>query len=340
MRIMIVTDAWRPQVNGVVRTLERLCVELARGGHEMRLVTPAEFFTVPMPTYREIRLSFATARMLRRRIAEFAPEHIHIATEGPLGVAANSACRKLGLPFTTSYHTRFPEYLRARLPVPVSWTYAWLRRFHNGGSVCLVATASIAGELAERGFTNLVMWTRGVDHELFRLRREGEPKEDFGFVRPVFLNVGRISVEKNLEAFLGLDLPGTKVVVGDGPARKRLERRFPDARFLGARSGVALARCYRAADVFVFPSLTDTFGNVLLEALASGLPVAAFPVPGPLDVIDGSGAGVLDADLGKAAMAALAIAPDRALERAAGFTWQECARIFVEAGLRAARTPE
>lgn len=331
MRIMIVTDAWKPQVNGVVRTLEHLAAQLESLGHVVHFATPAEYFTLPMPTYPEIRLSFATARTLRRRIEAFAPDHLHIATEGPLGMAARRAAIRLGQSFTTSYHTRFPEYLRARLPIPLSWSYAWLRRFHNAGAACLVATASIGDDLVARGFTNVVGWTRGVDHGLFHPRPGEETDADMIHARPVFLNVGRVAIEKNLEAFLALDLPGTKVVVGDGPARRTLEKRYPEARFVGAKFGEELARSYAAADVFVFPSLTDTFGNVLLEALASGIPVAAFPVPGPLDVIDGSGAGVLDEDLGKAALAALHIPREKALGHAAGFTWEECARIFLAA---------
>ncbi|MCG6859290.1 MAG: glycosyltransferase family 1 protein [Salaquimonas sp.] len=336
MKILIITDAWRPQVNGVVRTLEHVAAELEAAGHEISMITPAGFFTLPMPTYPEIRLSLVTSAGIRRRIEAIAPDHTHIATEGPLGIAARKACMKLGRTFTTSYHTRFPEYLRARAPVPLSLTYTWLRRFHNAGAACLVATKSIANDLNERGFSNVTAWTRGVDHALFFPRDRKALQAEFGFKPPVFLNVGRMAIEKNLEAFLELDLPGTKVVVGDGPSRKSLERRFPDVRFLGMLSGEPLAQAYCAADVFVFPSLTDTFGNVLLEALACGVPVAAYPVPGPLDVIDDSGAGVLDNDLGKAALEALDIPSQKALEHAAKFTWDECARIFLEAGNKAA----
>ncbi|MCB1461438.1 MAG: glycosyltransferase family 1 protein [Nitratireductor sp.] len=336
MKILIVTDAWQPQVNGVVRTLEHVVEELQASGHEIAMITPAGFFTLPMPTYPEIRLSLVTSAGIRRRIEAIAPEHIHIATEGPLGIAARKACLKLGRSFTTSYHTRFPEYLRARVPVPLTLTYAWLRRFHNAGSACLVATRSIANDLNERGFSNVTAWTRGVDHALFHPRDRMAMQAELGLVPPVFLNVGRVAVEKNLEAFLELDLPGTKVIVGDGPSRKSLERRFPDVRFLGTKSGEPLAKAYCAADVFVFPSLTDTFGNVLLEALACGVPVAAYPVPGPLDVIGGSGAGVLDEDLRKASLEALNIPSEMALAHAANYTWDECARIFLEAGNKAA----
>jgi len=336
MKILIITDAWLPQVNGVVRTLEHVAAELEAGGHEVTLITPAGFYTLPMPTYPEIRLSLVTSATIRHRIEALAPDHIHIATEGPLGIAARKACLRLGLSFTTSYHTRFPEYLRARVPVPLGLTYAWLRRFHNAGTACLVATESIANDLTGRGFSNVTAWTRGVDRNLFHPRDRSELADEFDFERPIFLNVGRVAIEKNLEAFLKLDLPGTKVVVGDGPARKSLERRFPDARFLGARSGEPLARAYCAADVFVFPSLTDTFGNVLLESLACGVPVAAFPVPGPLDVIGDSGAGVLDTDLRKAALAALEIPHEKALAHVEKYSWAECARIFLEAGREAA----
>ena len=332
MRILLASDAWRPQVNGVVRTLEEVTSRLVAAGHVVEIVSPERFPGFAMPSYPEIRLSLVFPASLRKIIADFEPDQIHIATEGPLGLAARRACLQLKRPFTTSYHTRFPEYLRARLPIPLSWSYAFMRRFHNAGIACLVATPSIAEILRQHGFKTVVAWTRGVDHERFRPRPGDTLARDNGWQSPVFMNVGRISVEKNLEAFLALDLPGTKVVVGDGPQRAELQAKYGDAVFTGVKSGDELARHYAAADVFVFPSLTDTFGNVLLEALASGVPVAAFPVPGPLDVIGDSGAGVLDADLRKAALAALAIPRERALARAAGFDWDECVRIFIEAG--------
>lgn len=330
MRILLITDAWRPQVNGVVRTLEHVVEQLEKTGHTIASITPSDYRTLPMPTYPEIRLSLVRPASIRRRIAEFKPDRVHIATEGPLGVAGRKACLAMSVPYTTSYHTRFPEYLRARLPVPVSLTYRWLRRFHNSGEACLVATQSISDDLTARGFTNVVSWTRGVDHDVFNPRRGTKLAQDQGWQGPVFMNVGRVSVEKNLEAFLKLDLPGTKVVVGDGPALASLKRKYPDAVFTGPKFGEDLARHYCAADVFVFPSLTDTFGNVLLEALACGTPVAAFPVPGPLDVIADSPAGVLDEDLRKAALAALEIPREAALEHARHYTWEECARIFLE----------
>ncbi len=334
MRILLVTDAWRPQVNGVVRTLEEVMERITAAGHELRLISPNDYVTFPMPSYPEIKLSLVHSRSIRKVLRDFNPDQVHIATEGPIGIAARSACLKEKRAFTTSYHTRFPEYLRTRLPVPLAWSYAWLRRFHNSGVACLVATKSIADELASRGFKTIVPWSRGVDHDLFRPRPQDDLAAELGWKRPVFMNVGRVSVEKNLEAFLRLDLPGTKVIVGDGPALPALRRQFADAVFVGSHVGEELARYYAAGDVFVFPSLTDTFGNVLLEALACGVPVAAFPVPGPLDVIGGSNAGVLDADLRKAALAALGIPRENALAHAQRYTWEECVRIFLEAGQR------
>jgi glycosyltransferase involved in cell wall biosynthesis len=322
-RILLVTDAWHPQVNGVVRTLERLAKNLTPLGAEATFLTPAGFRSMPLPTYPDIRLALTTPGEIRRRIEAAGADHVHIVTEGPLGTLARWARLKEGLPFTTSYHTRFPEYLRARLPVPESWTYAWLRRFHNAAAATMVATPSLSAELAGRGFTRLKPWTRGVDTELFDPAR----RADLGLPRPVFLYVGRVAVEKNLGAFLGLDLPGSKVVVGGGPAMAQLRARHPDAHFLGEHTGTDLARIYASADVFVFPSRTDTFGIVLLEALASGLPVAAYPVTGPLDVV--SEAGVLSQDLGEAARAALAIDRGKARERALGYSWRACAEMFL-----------
>ncbi len=337
MKFLLVTDAWHPQVNGVVRTLEEVNWRVRKLGHEVQVVSPDQFRTFPMPSYPEIRLALVTAGMLRKIVASALPDRVHIATEGPLGLAARAACLKLGIPYSTSYHTRFPEYVRARLPVPLAWSYAWMRRFHNSGVACLVATESIADDLRSRGFNNIVPWTRGVDHELFRPRPDDTLAADMGWARPIFMNIGRVSVEKNMEAFLGLDLPGTMVVVGDGPQRAQLERKYPKIVFTGAKFGDDLARHYAAADVFVFPSLTDTFGNVLLEALACGVPVAAFPVPGPLDVIGNSGAGVLDNDLRKASLEALKIPREQALAHAARYTWDECVRIFLEAGAEPAK---
>jgi glycosyltransferase involved in cell wall biosynthesis len=336
MRILIVTDAWHPQVNGVVRTLERVRDEVRLMGHHVHVLCPNEFRTVPLPSYPEIRLAVTPPGAVARHISDFGPDHLHIATEGPLGQAARRACLNRGWSFTTSYHTRFPEYVRARLPVPESWSYAFLRRFHNAGRGTLVATDSLRAELEERGFTKLRSWTRGVDSELFRPREESV----LDLPRPIFLSVGRVAVEKNIEAFLSLDLPGSKVVVGEGPALASLKARFPDAVFLGKHTGEDLARIYASSDVFVFPSLTDTFGIVVLEALASGLPVAAYPVTGPLDVIGGTDAGVLNQDLRKAALAALDISRDAARALALKHSWKNCAQMFIDAIIDAKQHPE
>ena len=333
MDILIVTDAWHPQVNGVVRTLVNVIGEFERRGHKVRTVTPSDYLSLPMPTYPEIRLSLTMARSMRRLLAAAAPDAVHIATEGPLGLAARKACLQLGWRFSTSYHTRFPEYLNARIPVPVEWTYAFLRRFHNAGTACLVATESMASELRSKGFRNLVAWTRGVDHELFNpARRSSDPAglgPYAGLERPVFLNVGRLATEKNIDAFLELDLPGTRVVVGDGPDLARLKAKYPDAVFPGVHKGVSLAEHYADADVFVFPSLTDTFGNVILEALSSGLPVAGFPVPGPIDILTDPAAGIVDPDLKRAALAALDLDRNAARKHALGYSWQACADILL-----------
>jgi len=325
-RILVVTDAWAPQVNGVVRSLESVLREAPRLGVDIDMITPATFRTVPLPTYHEVRIALTSPRVIADRLEAARPDYIHIATEGPLGICAQIACLRGGRPFTTSYHTRFPEYLAARHIAPASLTYALLRHFHNLGAGVMVATASLERELARRGFKRLMLWSRGVDAELFRPRE----KAVLDLPRPIFLSCGRLAVEKNLGAFLSLDLPGSKVVVGDGPARRLLEARFPRAHFTGALQGEALAAAYASADVFVFPSLTDTFGIVLLEALASGLPVAAFPVNGPVDVIGESGAGALDADLRKAALAALDIPRERARAHALTFGWDACARQFID----------
>lgn len=327
MRLLLATDAWHPQVNGVVRSVERMAEAAAGLGVEPLMLTPADFASLPMPGYSEIRLSLVTRGRVLARWKRLAPTHVHIATEGPIGHAARAACLSRGHAFTTSYHTRFPEYLAARAPVPEAWSYAWLRRFHAAASGTMVSTPSLERELGARGFTRLMRWTRGVDTDLFR-PRDGTALP--GLPRPIFLSVGRLAVEKNLDAFLALALPGSKVVVGDGPDRARLQALAPDAHFLGALTGEALAEIYASADAFVFPSLTDTFGIVLLEALASGLPVAAFPVTGPLDVIGGTGAGALDTDLRAAALAALQVPRARCRAEALRYTWAESARQFYD----------
>lgn len=325
MRILVATDAWHPQVNGVVRTLA-MTAEAARAlGAEIEFLTPQSFHTVAMPSYPGLRLALPYRAKIARLIEEARPDSIHIATEGPIGFAVRYYCRKRRLPFTTSFHTRFPDYVSARLPVRESWVWAALRRFHRDSEAVMVATPALANELRARGFRNVVLWPRGVDTALFHPRTA-----DLGLPRPVFLCVGRVAVEKNLEAFLDLDLPGTKVIVGDGPARAGLMRRYPEAVFLGAQQGEELAKSFAAADVFVFPSKTDTFGLVLLEALASGTPVAAFPVSGPRDVLGSAPVGVLNDDLGEACRQALRISRQDCLEFAARHTWEASARAFIE----------
>ena len=325
LRILLVTDAWSPQINGVVVTLGNTVRWLQRWGHEVQVLSPEGFRTFPMPTYPEIPLAILPGAKVARRIRELDPDAIHIATEGPLGNAARAHCVKHRMNFTTAYHTCFPEYVKPRFGIPLGVTYAWLRRFHSRSSAILVATPAIKELLQSRGFRNIADWSRGVDTELFK------PGAD-RFVelpRPVFLFVGRVAVEKNLPGFLGLDLPGTKVVVGDGPARKQLEERFPEAVFVGAKKGAELASYFQRADVFVFPSRTDTFGLVLLEAMACGTPVAAFPVRGPIDVIKDPAAGVLDEDLGAAALAALRLDRDKVAKYARQYSWENCTRQFL-----------
>ncbi|MEZ5860500.1 MAG: glycosyltransferase family 1 protein [Geminicoccaceae bacterium] len=324
MRLLIVTDAWYPQLNGVVRSIERM-MELAAGcGAEIALLTPQHFRSVPLPSYPEIRLALARPGRLARLIARLAPTHVHIATEGPLGILTRRLCVRHGLPFTTCVHTRLPDYVRARLPIPTDWTWRLMRWFHNGGNGVMVATDSLAQELDRHGFANIIRWSRGVDTAQFDpARRTG-----LGCEGPVFLYVGRLAIEKSVDDFLRLDLPGTKLVVGDGPARRQLEAAFPDARFLGKLTGLELARAYASADVFVFPSRTDTFGMVLLEALASGLPIAAYPTAGPLTIVGSSGTGVLDHDLRRAALGALDIPRERCRAHALGFSWEASAGQF------------
>jgi len=324
MRILIATDAWQPQVNGVVRTLNTVGEELRAMGHDVGYVTPNEFRSFPMPTYPEIRLAIDTWRV-PSFIDSFAPDAIHIATEGPIGMAARRYCLRRGLPFTTSFHTRFPEYIHARTRMPLAISYAAVRRFHRPARAVMVATQSIRDDLARRGFGNLAHWTRGVDTKLFK---PGD-KSFLQDARPIALYVGRVAIEKNIKAFLDLDLEGTKYVVGDGPQIEELRKRYPDVRFVGAKFGEELSRYYAAADVFVFPSRTDTFGNVMLEALACGVPVAAYPVAGPLDVINGHKVGILDEDLAGAAKAALQVPAAACRNFALGMSWRASAEQFL-----------
>jgi glycosyltransferase involved in cell wall biosynthesis len=325
MNIAIVTDAWTPQVNGVVTTLSRTSETLRDLGHAVSVIQPGEFRTVPCPSYPEIRLALRPFREVARRLGALRPDRIHIATEGPLGVAARRHCVRQGLAFTTSYHTQFPQYLRARLPIPLSVSYAFLRWFHGAATRTMVATARQREELRHWNFGNLVGWTRGVDTQLFR---PGD-RESLPDPRPIWIYTGRVAVEKSIEDFLGLDLPGTKYVVGDGPARPRLQRQYPGVRFTGYRFGAELAALMGAADVFVFPSRTDTFGVVMLEAMACGLPVAAYPVTGPADVVEHGVTGFLDDDLGHAAMKALTLDRADCLRAAAACSWQRATEQFL-----------
>ncbi len=335
MKILVATDAWHPQVNGVVRTLNHVAREARVLDADLEFLSPDGFWTLPMPGYPEIRLALTGPGDIERRLDRARADSIHIATEGPLGHAVRRVCVKRGVPFTTSFHTRFPDYLAGRLPMPERWTcdiaWTWLRRFHAPSAAVLAATPTLVRELGERGFGPVKLWPRGVDTTLFRPRMG---TKNLGVAlnlpRPIFLTVGRLAVEKNLEAFLKLDLPGTRLVVGDGPARARLARQFPDAVFLGSRQGEALAEIYAAADVFVFPSRTDTFGLVLLEALASGVPVAGFPAAAPRDLIGDAPVGQLDEDLLQACLGALECSREDCRDFALRMTWAASARIFLE----------
>jgi glycosyltransferase involved in cell wall biosynthesis len=324
LKILVATDAWHPQVNGVVRTLTMLAKSSQGLGVDIGFLTPDLFRTVALPSYPDLRVALPRPAGIAQAIAERKPDSIHIATEGPIGLLTRRYCLKHALPFTTSFHTRFPDYVAARAPVPESWVWATLRWFHGPSRAVMAATPALATELRERGFENVVLWPRGVDTTLFHPR-----DVDLCMPGPIFLSVGRVAVEKNLEAFLDLDLPGTKVIVGDGPARPALQQAHPDAVFLGALEGEALASVYASADVFVFPSKTDTFGLVLLEALASGLPVAAFPVAAPRDVIGAAPVGVLDDDLRAACLAALEIPSQACVAFASRHTWEASTRAFI-----------
>ena len=324
MRIMIVTDAWAPQTNGVVRTLAQTADWLGRFGHEVRMLTPRDCRSIACPTYPEIRLSLLPRKAVLNGIGGFSPHALHIATEGPLGLAARRYCLKNGLRFTTSYHTQFPQYLRARFPIPIAASYWLLHRFHGAAARCMVSTLSLRDDLAARGFRNLASWRRGVDTEMFR----PGAKAFLSLPRPIAAYVGRVAVEKNIEAFLRMPWEGSKIVIGDGPERARLQALYEETLFTGFRFGEDLAAHLAAADVMVFPSRTDTFGLVNLEAMACGVPVAAYPVTGPIDVIDDGVTGALDEDLAKAARRALVLDPEKCREQALRFGWDASAREF------------
>jgi len=324
-KILIVTDAWHPQVNGVVTTLTQTVRNLKKLGFLVKVINPENYRSIPCPTYSEISLSMTTPRRIYKEIAEFDPHSIHISTEGPLGWAARAVCKKKNFPFTTSYHTRFPEYIRMRLPIPLSLSYSVLRNFHNRASSIMVATRELQKELQERRFKNTCLWTRGVDTELFKPRSKDFLTAD----KPVFLYAGRVAVEKNIEAFLDLELPGTKYVVGDGPAKTQLEGKYPEVVFVGYQKGELLAKHLAAADVFVFPSKTDTFGVVMLEAMACGVPVAAYPVVGPAQVVRNGVTGCLDNDLKTAALNALKINPQACRTEAEKYSWEACTEQFL-----------
>ncbi|MFN3820660.1 glycosyltransferase family 4 protein [Blastomonas sp.] len=329
MKIAIVTDAWAPQVNGVVRTLTAVTARLRDLGHDVLVISPDQYTSIPCPSYPEIRLALATRHGVGARLDDFAPDAVHIATEGPLGIAARRFCLNHGYPFTTAYHTQFPDYLARRTGLPAAMFWPFIRWFHAPSAGILVSTETVRQQLREQGLGQVVHWGRGVDLACFTPAAP-HPALYADLPRPIQLYVGRVAVEKNIEAFLGCDHPGSKVVVGDGPARETLARAYPGAHFVGAQSGEALAGFYAGADVFVFPSRTDTFGLVMIEALACGTPVAAYPVSGPLDVLTPQ-AGVMDADLAQAVAGALQL--DRAACSAAGrgFTWEASTRQFLNA---------
>lgn len=329
MKIALCTDAWLPQINGVVTTWMKISRIMAERGDELEVIHPGIGRTMACPRYPQIRLALWPGAKVAAMLEKLRPEAIHIATEGPIGGAARRWCRKNRLPFTTSYHTQFPLYLKQYAGIPETLSYAFLRRFHQDAAATLVPTRSLTETLQKRGFERLVTWTRGVDYRQFT--PPGNRAAIYpDLPRPVFLYCGRVAREKNLDAFLALDLPGSKVIIGDGPDRARLEKRFPGVHWTGFRQGPELARLVSGGDVFVFPSKTDTFGVVMLEAMACGLPVAAYPVTGPVDVVDPGVSGFLDHDLGRAALNCLKLNPRDCRRQAESFNWQRVADIFLE----------
>ena len=326
MKIMIITDAWDPQVNGVVRTLKQTRAELMAMGHEVDMITPNGFKSIPCPTYPDIALSLFPGKEVARRIKAFAPDAMHIATEGPLGLSARSYAVKNNLPFSTAYHTRFPEYVKARTGIPLAITYAFIRWFHGRSMAVMAPTIVVKDDLEKYGLNNVVLWSRGVDLEIFKMQES----KALNTAHPIFLYVGRVAIEKNINAFLEIDLPGSKWVVGDGPAMAGIKEKYPDINYLGVLQQHELAKVYAAADVFVFPSKTDTFGLVLLEAMACGTPVAAYPVTGPIDVLGNSPAGAMNEDLREACIQALKIPREVARAHAEKFSWRAASEQFVQ----------
>jgi len=340
VKIVLASDAWHPQVNGVVRSLSTTVGGLRQSGHDVDVIEPSRFLTMPCPTYPEIRLSLACARKVRKILDEARPDSIHIATEGPIGWAARSWCIRNGRRYTTAFHTRFPDYVSIRTGIPVNWMWKVMRRFHGPAEKTFAATASLARELNSRGLERTHIWPRGVDLKQFNPNVPPHPAMA-NLPRPILLNVGRVAPEKNIEAFLDLDVDGSKVVVGGGPALDKMRTAYPGVLFLGAKHGAELAAVYTAADVFVFPSRTDTFGLVNIEALACGLPVAAYPVAGPLDIVGAKERGIhggrrrigaLSEDLAKAVARALTANRQAAAKEATHYSWDRCTNLFV-AGL-------
>ena len=329
MRFVLITDAWEPQVNGVVRTWQQVTSEMAALGHEPHVIHPGLFKTLSAPRYPEIKLAILPGRRVRKMLDELSPDAIHIATEGPLGQAARKYCRKRNLPYTTSYHTQFPHYLRRYFGVPSSLSYRFIRYFHGSAKHTLVPTKQVGEELKREGLTNIVVWSRGVDTKLFHPHYD-TPASLANLPRPIFLYAGRVAIEKNIEAFLKLDLPGSKVVIGDGPPREGLQKRYPDTHFVGYKFGEELAAHYAAGDVFVFPSKTDTFGVVMLEAGACGLPVAAYPVTGPIDVVQQGSTGYVYTDLREAAIEALDLKSEDCIAFAQRNSWARCAQTVID----------
>ncbi len=325
MKVAIVTDAWRPQTNGVVTTLSRTAECLGALGHDVVMMTPEGLRTFPCPTYPEIRLALFQGRRVASWLERERPDALHVATEGPLGLAARNAARRAGLRFTTSYHTQFPQYLRARYPLPERCSYGALRLFHGAAARTMVGTRAVRRDLKRHGFRNLVYWSRGVDTELFRPR----PEARLPYPGPILIYVGRVAVEKSVEDFCRARVPGTKLVVGGGPALADLQARYPDVVFTGFRYGEELATLLAGADCFVFPSRTDTFGLVMLEAMASGLPVAAYPVTGPIDVVRDGETGCLRADLAEAIEAALGLGRSAPRLQALEYRWEQATRQYL-----------